>query len=137
MEFYPPINVRTTEELLNIISDNDKWNEEIQLLAEKELVQRNISQGVISEEKCKRIKILQEYKEKWVKTFEKNRKQSYSITEMILIIAFFPFSLIFHLNPLSEFWELDRSNYKRKIWQRVILIMLSSFIWFQILKLII
>ena len=134
MQFNPPINERRTKELLNIISNDEKWIKEIQILAEEELTRRNLTKKTISEEKQKRIKTLQKFKERKTNQLEKNRTESYTVTQMIFIVAFFPFSFFLHFNPLTDFWKLDEGNYKKKIWQRIILIVTSLFLWFQLLK---
>ena len=137
MEFNPPVNERQTKELLNIISNDEKWTKEIQILAEEELYRRSFTKQTIEQEKQKRINTLKKFYERRDDQFEKNRTESYTITEMILIPIFFPFTFFLHLNPLTEFWELDAGNFKKKIWQRIILILISLFLWFQLLRFII
>ena len=137
MEFNPAVNERQTKELLNIISNDEKWAKEIQILAEEELYRRNFTKQTIEHEKQKRITTLKKFYERKAEQLEKNRTESYTITEMILIVIFFPFSFFLYLNPLTEFSELDAENFKKKIWQRVILIVISLFLWFQLLRLII
>ena len=134
MQFNPPINERRTKELLNIISNDEKYIKEIQILAQEELTRRNFTKKIISEEKQKRITTLKSFKDRKSNQLEKNRTENYTITQMIFIVALFPFSFFLHLNPLTEFWKLDEENYKRKVWQRVILIVTSLFLWFQFLK---
>lgn len=137
MEFNPPVNERQTKELLNIISNDEKWAKEIQTLAEEELYRRNFTKQTIEQEKQKRINTLKQIYERKADQLEKNRTESYTIAEMIAIVVFFPFSFFIHFNPLTEFWELDAGNYKKKIWQRITLIVISLFLWFQLLRLII
>ena len=136
MEFNPPVNERQTKELLNIISNDEKWAKEIQTLAEDELYRRNFTKKTILEERQKRVGTIQKFKKRQVIQLDKNKTESYTIVEMIAIAAFFPFSFFLDFNPLTEFFKLDAGNYKRKIWQRMILIIISLFLWFQILKLI-
>ncbi|MBS1761581.1 MAG: hypothetical protein JSR00_01785 [Bacteroidetes bacterium] len=136
MEFNPPVAERQTKELLNIISNNEKWAKEIQILAEQELYKRNFTKQTIQIEKEKRIIVLEKFYNRQSQQLEKNRTESYTIAEMIMIVVFFPISFFLHFNPLKEFWELDKRNYKRKIWQRIFLIVVSLFFWFQLLKLI-
>lgn len=137
MEFSPPVNERQTKELLNIISNDEKWAKEIQILAEKELYRRNLTRQTIVEERQKRINTLKKFKGRKADQLEKNRTESYTITEMIVIAILFPFSFLIDFNPLTEFGNLDAGNYKRKIWQRVVLILISFFLGFQLLRLII
>ena len=137
MEFTPPVSERQTKELLNIISNDEKWAKEIQALAEEELYRRNFTKQTIEVEKQKRINTLKKFHDRKADRLEKNSTESYSVIEMILIVIFFPFSFFLHLNPLTEFWELDAGNYKKKIWQRIMLIIASLFLWFQLIRLII
>jgi len=137
MEFNPPVNERQTKELLNIISNDEKWAKEIQTLAEDELYRRNFTKQTIEQEKQKRLNTIKGFDARKAEQLEKNRTESYTTVEMITIAIFFPFSFFIHFNPLTEFWELDAGNYKKKIWQRIILIVISLFLWFQILRLII
>ena len=137
MEFSPPVNEQQNNELLNIISNDEKWAKEIQVLAEEELYSRKFTKQTIEREKRKRINTLKKINERKADQLEKNRVESYTITEMISVVIFFPFSFFIHFNPLTEFWKLDAGNYKRKIWQRILLIVISLFLWFQLLRLII
>jgi hypothetical protein len=137
MEFNPPVNERQTKELLNIISNDEKWAKEMQILAEDELYRRNFTKQTIEYEKQKRLNTLKRFYARKAGQLEKNRTESYTTVEMIAIAIFFPFSFFIHFNPLTEFWELDAGNYKKKIWQRITLIVISLFLWFQLLRLII
>ena len=137
MDFNPPINERQTKELFNIISNDEKWIKEIQILAEEELYRRNFTKQTIIEEKQKRKSTLQKFRYRQTSQLENNKTESYTIVEMISIVAFFPFLFFLHLNPLKEFWELDERNFKKKIWQRIILIALSLLLWFRLLTYII
>ncbi|QLH47573.1 MAG: hypothetical protein HWD58_19325 [Bacteroidota bacterium] len=47
MEFSPPVNKRSTDELFDIISNNEKWGKEIQILAKEELFIRNFTKELI------------------------------------------------------------------------------------------
>jgi hypothetical protein len=135
MEFNPPIIERTDKELLNIISNDELWGENLQIQAEKELEKRNYTKQNIFIEKQKRIDLIDKFRNRQKSRKDVNRKESYTFKEMILIIAFFPFSLLIKFNPLEEFWELDEGNFKRKIWQRIILILASLILWFLIANL--
>ena len=137
MEFSPPVNQRQTKELLNIISNDEKWAKEIQILAEEELYRRNFTKQTIEQEKQKRINTLKKIYERKAEQLEKNRTESYTISEMILIVIFFPFSFFLHLNSLTEFWELDVGKFRKKSCQSGILIFISLFVWFQLLRFII
>jgi hypothetical protein len=137
MQFDPPVSDRKTKELFNIISNDVEWAKELQLLAEEELYRRNFTKEVIDKEKNRRITTLKKFNERRSKKLEKNKTESYTATEMILILAFFPLSIIIHPNPFSQFWNLDAGNYKKKIWQRIILIIASIILWLQIIRLLV
>ena len=137
MEFNPPVSERQTKEVLNIISNDQKWAKEIQTLAEEELYRRKFTKQYIEQEKQKRINTLKKFYQRQTEQLEKNRIESYTLIEMTAIALFFPFSFFLHFNPLTEFWELDKGNFKKKIWQRIILIAISLLLWFQLLRLII
>ena len=137
MEYNPPVNERRTKELLNIISNDEKWTKEIQTLAQEELCRRNLTRHAIEQEKQKKINMLDKFQVRKTDQFGKNRTKSYTLIETIVIVIFFPFSFFIHINPLTEFWELDAGNYKKKIWQRIVLIVISLFIWFQLFRLFI
>ncbi len=138
MEFTPPINERNDKELFNIISNKEKWSYEIQIIAEQELLRRNYSQSQIAKQKNRRIKILNVFNERKRTIIEKNKNESYTAIEMILIVLFFPLSfflkIFFGHTFLYTFGELNAKNYRKKIWQRIVLIIFSIFLWFQILK---
>ena len=137
MEYNPPVNERLTKELINIISNDEKWTKEIQTLAQEELCRRNLTRQAIKQEKQKKINMLDKFQVRKTEQFGKNRTKSYTLLETIVIVIFFPFSFFIHINPLTEFWKLDAGNYKKKSWQRIVLIVISLFIWFQLLRLFI
>ena len=136
MEFSPPVNKRSTDELLDIISNNEKWGKEIQILAKEELFIRNFTKELIEKERQKRIKLLEKISERKEINLTRNKTESYTIIEMTSIVIFFPLSLLIQINPLKEFWDLDKGNYKKKIFQRLILILVSFFLWYLLLRII-
>lgn len=135
MDFNPPLNERKTKELLTIISNSDQWSEEMQQLAEEELHRRKYTDEMIAREKSRREGVIHQLKNRQVKRIATNKTESYTVVEMLSIIIFFPFSFILHLNPLAEFWKLDAGHYKRKIIQRILLILVSVLLWIQLIKL--
>lgn len=139
MEFHPPLEERSDKELFDIISNKDKWTEEIQLFAKQELLKRNFTSVANTKERNRRTKIIHDYNERQKKILEKNRTESYTIGEMVLIISL-PFNIllgaILQYDPLEAFWDLDAKNYKKKIWQRVVLIIISVFVWYYVIRLI-
>ena len=136
MEFSPPVNKRSTDELFDIISNNEKWGKEIQILAKEELFIRNFTKELIEKERQKRIKLLEKISERKEINLTRNKTESYTIIEMTSIVIFFPLSLLIQINPLKEFWDLDKGNYKKKIFQRLILILVSFFLWYLLLRII-
>lgn len=137
MEFLLPINERKTKELLNIISNNDKWAKEVQILAEEELYRRNFTKEEIEHEKLKREQTLKMFRKRRNDILVRNKDEGYTIPQMMAIIAFFPFSFFVHINSLTKFEELSAGNYQKKIRQRIVLIAVSLLLWFQLLRLII
>ncbi len=144
-EFTPPISSRNTEDLIAIAhSSEEEWSVEAQTQAKNELGNRNIS-----EEKQKSIV------NKWEKEhnkflleesirLEENSKESYTWWEMVIIYLFGPiifFAPIIHFGDIvhlffnnETFSELKENNYKKKVLQRLIILILSFVTWYIILN---
>jgi hypothetical protein len=134
MDFYPPLSERSDKELFDIISNDDKWQEEIQRLANDELKNRHYSLDKIIDEKKRRKKIISNYVDREQMMRQRNAIESYTLKEMLFFILTFPFFLIvghlFHINPFQKFAELEKGNYKKKFRQRIMLIVLSISVWY-------
>lgn len=136
MVLNPPISQRTTKELLAIISNDKKCSNEIQQLAEQELLNRNLTKQLIEEERKKRLIIISNYNKRRERQLNLNKLESYNFFEMLSIVILFPFSLFFKTNPIEEFRRLDNGNYNKKIWQRILLIAISLILYYQLLRIV-
>ncbi|MDT0622023.1 hypothetical protein [Croceitalea vernalis] len=103
-DFTPPIKSRTTDELLKIAGDPDKWNPKAVLLANNELIIRNISPKKIDTAK---------YLSKKRARIEKKKmaNESYHICDFILS----PFPTLFEI---IFSWELRKDGFDRKARQQ-------------------
>lgn len=128
-EFIPPISERENEELIEIANckDEDIWQKEASLQAQKELAKRNISQEeqdrVIESWHKKANELLKNEK----KRLEKNKTESYTIWEMIIIFIFGPIRF-FH--RFDEVFTLRKENYYLKFKQRIVILILGFITWF-------
>ena len=136
MDYYPPLSERSDKELFDIISNDDKWQEEIQQLANKELLHRHYTIGKIKNEKEHRKLIISNFIDREQKQREDNAAKSYTVLEMFLIILIFPFHFIFLYNPLEKFAELEKYHYNKKFRQRIVLIILSILFWILVIRFI-
>lgn len=91
MDYTPPITQRSDKELLNIISNDETWAKEIQLQAEEELYRRNLSKEFVEAEKQKRVRLLATIHKRKSDKLAKNKAESYTAREMLLIILWFLF----------------------------------------------
>jgi hypothetical protein len=136
MDFYPPLSERSDKELFNIISNDENWQEEIQQLANEELLKRHYTIDKIKKEKDHRKAIIANYTDRQERQKQINAAESYTLLKMLLIILTFPFSLAFFGRPLEEFSRLEKYNYRKKFRQRIVLIGLSILFWLLCIKLI-
>lgn len=103
-EFDPPINQRSTNDLLNIVAAPDNWDLDALKQAESELNKRAVTQ-----EQINNIKLLHTKKEQLEE--RKRANETYSIFD-------------FHFHPLSTIlevlisWELKKDGYLRKAKQQ-------------------
>lgn len=103
-EFIPPISERTTEELILIVGESEKWNSRAVELAKNELLNRKVAQKKIETAK---------YLSKKRKRIEGNLKanESYHICDFIR----YPFWTLFEI---TVSWELKKNGYIRKAEQQ-------------------
>ncbi|MCD4683771.1 MAG: hypothetical protein K8R86_10860 [Bacteroidales bacterium] len=69
----------------------------------------------------------QAFEKAWKKQAEKNALENYSLIEKIKIFLFGPYELFKHLN--SGLTELKDFNYKIKLRQRLVLLMVGTLFW--------
>ncbi|QLH47500.1 MAG: hypothetical protein HWD58_18870 [Bacteroidota bacterium] len=84
-------------------------------LSKEELFIRNFTKELIEKERQKRIKLLEKISERKEINLTRNKTESYTIIEMTSIVIFFPLSLLIQINPLKEFWDLDKETTKENI----------------------
>jgi len=116
-EYKPPIESRSTFELLEIVGNEKEWQIDATKKAYKELKKRKVKSAVINQ-----FKIDNEEYKKYLK--EEMAKESYKIIDFI----FEPFSFVF---VLFFQWELKRDGYFRKARQlmRIRLVVLVLILW--------
>ena len=129
-EFAPPISEREDGELIDIAhSYSSTWQSEAILQAKRELTNRGIS-----------LKEQKEILEIWdlddklrIKEYEQqlelNKTESYKFWEMLVIFIFGPIILLRPHLSRKGLSYLKSENYKLKFKQRIILFILSIFVW--------
>jgi hypothetical protein len=128
MEFTPPIHERHTLDLLRISCSIDgDWQMEAIKQANEELLKRGITESNKREfiRELEREKNRQKQLEK--ERLLKNEDESYSVVEMILLFLFGPILVLkFHgIKFNNTVWFLKKENYKLKLKQRIIILLLS------------
>lgn len=128
-QFKPPISDRETEELIEIANCTDEniWQREAILQAKKELIKRNISQEQQNEVIERWIKEADEYLKKEAERLEKNKTESYTTLEMILIFIFGPLKFF---RRYDDVFTLRKENYFLKFRQRIVILTLGFIAWF-------
>ncbi|GAA3765196.1 hypothetical protein [Flavobacterium ginsengiterrae] len=117
-DFKPPIETRTTKELLAIAGAPKKWNSRVHKLAIDELYNRKVDLKLINQAK---------YIETKKENLEvlKKAKESYDITDFIFNLGGTLIEIIFS-------WDLEKEGYLRKAEQqkkfRIALLFLLAFI---------
>ncbi|WP_299710434.1 hypothetical protein [uncultured Tenacibaculum sp.] len=103
-DFNPPIQSRTTKELLEIVGAPKKWNPKAVSLANTELLKRGVK-----EDKIKTAKYLNEKRERIIRTTK--AKEGYSILHFIFLPIQTLVELLFS-------WELKKDGFDRKAKQQ-------------------
>lgn len=128
IKFHPPISEREPEELIEIAhSSTDHWQQEAISQAKNELVNRNITQTEQDAVIEKWNKEAQEYVEKEFERLEKNKTESYTTWEMILIFIFGPLNFF---GFYDDVFTLRKENYFLKFKHRIIILSLGFIAWF-------
>ena len=135
MDFIPPISERTDKELFNIISNSKKWNPKASEQAYLELLNRNYSNNEIESKRNNNQQLLDKYEKRKLVQRKENAQQSYSKFEMLLIIFGLPFRIFLNYG-FQVYWELDKYNYRKKIYQRIFLTIISILFWVLIISFI-
>lgn len=119
MEIHPPIENRTTEQLLEIIETREDWKEEVVRLTQNELIKRGIP--VKNQETRGKIKI--KFRERIQSV--KNRA-TYTTTEKVLIVLFGP-AIAIILGDIFMFQAGD--GFKKKNRQGLFYFLLGIGLW--------
>lgn len=122
MDFRPPINTRSTEELLVINSDGVNWVPEARALAQMELGRRGVSEDLVKDRQDAFSRsVVADHELR-----ERRAKESYTLLQLLGIILVAPLLMLGKLFAGHLFMEvklgltyLDRENYKRKYRQRM------------------
>ncbi len=119
MEIHPPINERTTENLLNIIETKEQWRQNVVDLARQELIARGIS---IRTQETRRSN-----KTKFRQRIEKIKaRATYTTLEKILIVLLGPILLLL----LDDLFLFDNGEgYKKKNRQGLFYLLLGFGLW--------
>ncbi|WP_418510228.1 hypothetical protein [Corallibacter sp.] len=127
-EFNPPISKRETEELIEIAhSSTEHWQLGAINQAKKELIRRNITPKEQNEVIENWKKEADEYFKNEEERLEKNKTESYSKWEMILIFIFGPLKFF---RWYDDIFTLRKENYYLKFKQRIIILTLGFICWF-------
>lgn len=121
MEYNPPIESRTTEALIDIVVREDEWQPQAVEVAKQELLSRGVSSQTIVAAKERQIN-----KERQIERIERaKRTASYTVVEQILMILFFPISLII----FQDIPFFNNEGYKKKNTQGCICFIISLILW--------
>ncbi len=119
MDIHPPIEKRTTEQLLEIVENKEQWRNEVVRLTQDELVKRGIPIKTLETRRKNKIK----YQER-IQAI-KNRA-TYTTTEKILIVLFGPVLAII-LHDIFMFQAGD--GFKKKNRQGLFYLLLGIGLW--------
>jgi hypothetical protein len=134
-QFNPPIQHKETDELIRIVNDPfDEWQEEARQQAENELDKRNVSKEY-------RQKLISDWNQDLRKAnlarqqqLEKNATEGYSVFLMIYILLAAPLILLGKLRIGLSIWELKDENFRKKLRQRVLLLIGGILFWIFIIS---
>lgn len=119
MDYTPPIESRTTAQLIEIIATKEAWKEDVILRAEKELAKRGVPLTVGANRRKSRINF--ERRMKRIKS-----EASYSAREKLLIVLLGPL-LFLVLEDLAPFHV--GQGFKRKNRQAIIFQIVGLLLW--------
>lgn len=122
MSFRPPIEKRSSQELMAIVMDAENWVPEARATARVELLARGFDPEEIRENETLQAKaVLMDHQQR-----ELNAVESYSLLQLLGIFLIAPFLILGKLIsvklPLGiklGLTELDRNNFNRKYRQRM------------------
>jgi hypothetical protein len=127
-EFKPTISERETKELIQIAhSSTEHWQQEVISQAKKELIKRNVTEREQNEIIENLNKEAEKYFKKEAERLKKNKTESYTSLEMILIFIFGPLKFF---RRYDDVFTLRKDNYFLKFKQRIIILTLGFISWF-------
>ena len=119
MDIHPPIENRTTEQLLEIIETKEEWRDEVVQLTQDELVKRGVPVKTQETQRKSKIKFQERIQS------IKNRA-TYTTTEKILIVLFGPvIAIIFQ----DIFMFQGGDGFKKKNRQGLYYLVLGIGLW--------
>jgi len=129
-EFHPPIHTRETEELVVIAhASPEEWQHEAIDQAQAELRRR----GITADEQQSILNIWRDAQaKKKIETEQRralNKTENYSAKQMLMIVVSVPLIFLIRWKTDHSLVELWRENYKRKFWQRLILLLIGTSAW--------
>ena len=119
MEYDPPIETRTTEQLIEIVEARRKWKPDIVDLAKAELLRRGISLKIPGHRR--RIKVKYERKVDSIKS-----GAEYTDLQKVLIALFGPILFIVFMDP---FIFQAGQGFKKKNRQGILYLLLGVVFW--------
>ena len=119
MEYDPPVDKRTTEQLMDIIETQEQWKSDVVEMAQIELIERGIS--INKQETRRKNKVNYLRRIVFVKA-----NATYSTTEMVLIVLFGPILAIL-LDDLLVFHAGE--GFKEKNRQGIFYFLLGIALW--------
>lgn len=123
MRYNPPIEYRSTDELLEMVSNIDDWNEDALLMARNELINRGV---------CYETQNFNEQINKKAKRKKNLIKENASYTIFFrLLLLFFPFITFFPFSS-DTIIGLENEGYYKKAKQRFFFLLGGFLIWFLI-----
>jgi hypothetical protein len=130
MYFNPPIEERSTEQLIEIAYLHpEDWQEEAVILAKNVLVQRNVSQEYIQQLIAECIAHEQHQQNIYHHKRQKNAKQSYSKFQLLCICVLSVFIVGKFISWGPTLSELKESNHLLKFKQRIGGLVIGTVIW--------
>ena len=129
-KYYPPINERETEDLIEIAnSSTTEWQLEAIREAKIELKRRNVSEEEQEAYFEKYIIEMENMRVRHNDQYSLNAFQKYKWWEMVWIFLVAPILLVGQIDYGQSLFELKANNFKIKFLQRIILLFLGSAFW--------
>jgi hypothetical protein len=136
IQFDPPIEKRQINELIGIVYDNaGNWQQEAIERAKKELERRGITENQQTQILRKSKRQYEQRDRRASKNYDKRETESYSAAEMIKVFLLAPFLISGQWFVTDTVFYLNRGNYKRKLHQRIVLLISGVLFWIGVMVL--